>query len=156
MYVPSYAAVARAAGFPADLPSQPPDAVLEINASALRLLLQYVALASDYDEKVYLHHNPDVAEAHIQGNIVDPRKHYIQCGYFEGRKASDAVLDENWYLETYGDVADGVREGVVVSARAHFALRGEAECRSPNRELLPWIREWANLLLRAPPPRKTK
>jgi hypothetical protein len=156
MYVPSYAAVARAAGCPMDLPSQPPDAVVEIRASALRLLWQYVALAGDYDERVYLQHNPDVAEAYEQGKIADPRRHYIQAGYFEGRKASDAAPDEKWYLETYGDVADGVREGVVASAKAHFAQRGEAECRSPNPEALPWIREWAELLLRAPPPRKVK
>ena len=156
MYVPSYAAIARAAGVPANIASQPPDSVVEVSVRALRLLLHYLALAADYDERTYLQLNPDVAEARDQGKIVDLREHFIQSGYFAGRTASDIAVDENWYLETYGDVADAVAEGVVATAKAHFAQRGEAECRSPNKQALPWIRAWAELLLHAPPPREAR
>jgi len=152
LYLPSFVTVARALGAPANIARESPGAAIPVDARALRLLLQFVALAADYDEATYLKHNPDIAEAHEAGRIANLRQHFVESGYFEGRKASSVNLDGDWYLQMYPDVGESVREGIIASAQAHFALRGEIECRSPNCESLPWVSAFAELLSRAAPP----
>ena len=148
MYVPSYAFIARAMGLPVESPETAPDGHVTIDAKTLKLLLRFVALSADFDEATYLTENPDVAEAFEAGKIGDLRQHFIDFGFFEGRKAATPKFDEDWYLKIYPDVADSVKEGAITSARVHFLNRGEVEMRSPNEELLPWMQAWAEAFSR--------
>lgn len=149
MYVLPFSTIAHLVGLTERGIAGPADTELTLNIGTLRLLLQFVALAADYDEAVYLAENPDVAQAYETKQISDLRLHFVQSGYFEGRRASKLRLEEDWYLKTYPDVADAVKEGVVASAQAHFTARGAAEMRSPNAEALPWVQFWADAFARS-------
>jgi hypothetical protein len=144
MFVPSYAFIANAIGI-ADVPQH---GNISINVQTLRLLLQFVAMAADFDQATYLKENPDVASAYEAGQINDLHKHYIERGFFESRKAAEIHFDEKWYLETYPDVAASVHEQVIPSALSHFLARGEVEMRSPDPKSLPWMQAWAEALAR--------
>jgi hypothetical protein len=146
MYIPSYATIARAIGAPEAGTDLLDEGNITISKKSLRLLLQYVALSSDYDEDFYLKENNDVAEAYEAGQVTDLRKHFRERGFFEGRKAANVDLDEEWYLETYTDVADSVTEGSFSSGLAHFLERGEIEMRSPNEDADYWVQAWAESL----------
>lgn len=146
MYNPSYATIARAIGAPEAAVELLDEGNITISKKSLRLLLQYVALSSDYDEDFYLRENNDVAEAFEAGQVTDLRKHYRENGFFEGRKAANVDFDEDWYLETYIDVADSVAEGAFSSGLAHFLERGEIEMRSPNEDANSWVQAWAESL----------
>jgi hypothetical protein len=53
--------------------------------SSANLLLPF-----DWDEEWYLRRYPDIAEALAQGRLGDPLRHYLDCGYREGRFSSAA------------------------------------------------------------------
>lgn len=53
--------------------------------SSANLLLPF-----DWDEEWYLRRYPDIAEALAQGQLGDPLRHYLDCGYREGRFSSAA------------------------------------------------------------------
>lgn len=94
----------------------------------VKLLLRGVA----FDEQWYLSRYPDVAEAVTSGIFQSGRHHFIEIGYFEGRRPRDFEVDENWYLRTYPDVADGIGKGDLKSARQHFNQYGYDEGRVPG------------------------
>jgi hypothetical protein len=148
VHIPSYAFIARAMDLPADA-EMSHDGPVSVDAQTFKLLLRFVALAADFDEATYLKENPDLADAHEAGQIGNLRQHFIESGFFEGRKAAASKFDEDWYLKTYPDVADSVKEGVIASGRSHFLVRGEIEMRSPNEESLPWMQAWAEAFSRA-------
>jgi hypothetical protein len=143
VYIPPFATIALALGLPDAALEGLPGTLVPVNVQTLRLLLQCVATAADYDEAVYLEENPDIAEAYEAKQITDPHLHFEQAGYFESRCASKSPVDEAWYLKTYPDIADAVAEGAIASGQAHFALRGQAEMRSPNSESESRTRAWA-------------
>jgi hypothetical protein len=93
----------------------------------MKLLLRGVA----FDEKWYLTRYPDVASAVTTGIFKSGQHHFIEVGYFEGRRPREFEVDEKWYLETYPDVADGLGKGVIKSARQHFNEHGYDEGRFP-------------------------
>jgi len=93
----------------------------------VKLLLR----GTTFDEKWYLSKYPDVAEGVAAGVFKSGRHHFIQVGYFEGRRPSEFEVDEKWYLDTYPDVADGIKKGVIKSARQHFNDHGYDEGRFP-------------------------
>ena len=93
----------------------------------LKLLLRGTA----FDEKWYLSKYPDVAAAVAAGVFKSGRHHFIESGYFEGRRPRDFEVDEKWYLETYPDVAESVRKSDIRSAREHFDRHGYDEGRFP-------------------------
>jgi hypothetical protein len=99
------------------------DDVVEI----VKLLLRGAA----FDEKWYLATHTDVAEAVKAGTFKSGRHHFIEVGYFEGRRPCDFEVDEKWYLETYPDVAEGISKGDIQSARQHFNEHGYEEGRFP-------------------------
>ena len=84
-----------------------------------------------FDEKWYLTRYPDVASAVTTGIFKSGRQHFIEVGYFEGRRPREFEVDEKWYLETYPDVAEGLGKGVIKSARQHFNEHGYDEGRFP-------------------------
>ena len=93
----------------------------------IKLLLRGAA----FDEKWYLATYTDVAEAVKTGVFKSGRHHFIEVGYFEGRRPRDFEVDEKWYLETYPDVAEGIGKGDIQSARQHFNEHGYEEGRFP-------------------------
>ena len=146
MYVPSVGTITKALGIERAQIEGGHLKHVSLNVETLRLFLQFIALAADYDEATYLEENPDVAAAYEAGQIADLRLHFVQVGYFEGRRASRLCVDQDWYCSTYPDVANAIREDVIPSAEVHFLSRGEIEWRAPNATSLPWTRAWADAL----------
>jgi hypothetical protein len=93
-----------------------------------RLFLRGVAVDSEW----YLQEYPDVAEAIQSGDFKSAKHHFVENGYFEGRRPHSFEVDEEWYLVTYPDVADGVEAGQITSAQEHFLSNGYAEGRLPS------------------------
>jgi hypothetical protein len=83
------------------------------------------------DEAWYLGEYEDIARAIRDGKIASARQHFIEDGYFEGRRPFPMEVDEHWYLEHNPDVADSVRKGVVASGEQHFVEDGYREGRRP-------------------------
>lgn len=93
----------------------------------VKLLLR----GAEFDERWYLSKYPDVAEAVNAGALNSGRQHFIEIGYFEGRRPCDVEVDEKWYTETYPDVAERIDKREIRSARQHFDEHGYDEGRLP-------------------------
>ena len=78
----------------------------------VKLLLRGVTV----DDPWYLATYPDVAEAIEAGMFKSAKHHFVENGYFEGRRPAQFEVDEEWYLTTYPDVTDGIEAGKIVSA----------------------------------------
>ena len=59
------------------------------------------------------------------------RQHFVDDGYFEGRRPFAMPIDERWYLTENPDVADSIRRGDIPSAQEHFDQDGYREGRLP-------------------------
>ena len=92
-----------------------------------KLLLRGVVV----DEAWYLKEYPDVADAIRDGEFKSARHHFIENGYFEGRRPCAFEVDADWYLQRYPDVADSVSAGTIASAEEHFLRDGYGEGRLP-------------------------
>ncbi len=99
----------------------------------LKKLLQLALLTTDFDEASYLRENPDVADSVRRGLVPNGKFHYVNYGYFEGRRGAIAV-DGVWYERQYPDVASAIRNGKadVKSPSEHFYVAGAQEGRAPN------------------------
>ena len=94
-------------------------------------LVKALLRGTDFDEKWYLLRYPDVAEAVGAGTFKSGRHHFIEVGYFEGRRPREFEVDEKWYMEAYPDVAKSVSKRTIKSARQHFNEYGYDEGRMP-------------------------
>ncbi len=94
-------------------------------------ILRMMLLAVEVDEAWYLKQHDDIAEAVKQGSVASARQHFLDDGFFEGRKPFPMPVDEGWYLAQYPDVAENVRKGVVTSGEQHFTEDGYREGRLP-------------------------
>jgi len=65
---------------------------------SLRKQIKLITNSKYYDQEFYLNQNPDVRESKI-----DPKKHYILFGGFEGRDPSP-LFNSQWYIDEYEDV----------------------------------------------------
>ncbi len=117
-----------------------------VSVAVLRLFIKSVLMSAPFDEAYYLEQNPDIEAAWMAGMITDLHQHFIETGYFEGRKAWRMEFDEKWYLSRYKDVALAVREGQINSAQEHYELVGEKEWRAPNEAVGALIQEWRSAL----------
>lgn len=126
-YVPPYELVRMRLGFQNREHAKAEVTITQLE-DALRLLLRAVAV----DEPWYRHTYPDVADAIDSGLFKSARDHFIQNGWFEGRRPYEIEVDEDWYLATYDDVAEGVETGGIVSATDHFYRHGWREGRWPH------------------------
>jgi hypothetical protein len=93
----------------------------------VKLLLRGI----EFDEKWYLSRYPDVAEAVKAGAMKSGRYHFIEVGYFEGRRPREFEVDEKWYLASYPDVAENIAKRNLKSAHQHFNEHGYDEGRLP-------------------------
>jgi hypothetical protein len=96
-------------------------------------LVKLLLRGADFDEKWYLSKYPDVADAVKAGVLKSGRHHFIEVGYFEGRRPREFDVDEKWYTENYPDVAEGIARKTLKSARQHFNEHGYDEGRLPAK-----------------------
>lgn len=85
----------------------------------------------DVDEEWYLREYEDIAQALRDGKVESAKQHFIDDGYFEGRRPFPMAVDERWYLQENPDVAESVRKGIVASGEQHFNEDGYREGRLP-------------------------
>lgn len=83
------------------------------------------------DEKFYLGHYKDVADAVTRGLFTNGTDHYLKFGKLENRMPS-GFFDPNFYLARYSDVAIAVSNGIFQTAFDHFIINGQREGRDPN------------------------
>ena len=93
----------------------------------LRLMISGIQVKEEW----YLTEYPDIAQAIRDGKVESARQHFIDDGFFEGRRPFPMDVDERWYLQQYPDVAESVRTGVVGSGQQHFVEDGYREGRLP-------------------------
>jgi hypothetical protein len=93
----------------------------------LRLMISGI----EVDEEWYLKEYEDIAQAVNAGSIASAKQHFVDDGYFEGRRPVPMPVDERWYLAQYPDVAESIRKGIVASGEQHFAEDGYREGRLP-------------------------
>jgi hypothetical protein len=117
-----------------------------VPAQLLRELLTIVASTLPFDLDFYLSAYPDVRKAHDAGQITDPRKHFIEQGYIEGRFGSKPDVDEEYYKDTYPDVKAAIATGDVESALDHYLRAGAIEARCPNSESVANTKRWLAIL----------
>lgn len=102
---------------------------VEMTYDDLLELIKLLLRGAEFDEKWYLSKYPDVANAVKSGVFKSGRHHFIEAGYFEGRRPCEFEVDEKWYLVSYPDVGDGIKKGKINSARQHFNENGYDEGR---------------------------
>jgi hypothetical protein len=85
----------------------------------------------EVNEEWYLEEHQDIAQAIASGKVASAKQHFLDDGYFEGRRPFPMPVDERWYLEHNADVAESVRKGVVSGGEQHFAEDGYREGRLP-------------------------
>ena len=93
----------------------------------LRLMISGIQV----DEAWYLREYEDIARAVSSGAVASAKQHFVDDGFFEGRRPFPMPVDEHWYLREYPDVAESVRKGVIGSGEQHFIEDGYREGRLP-------------------------
>lgn len=119
---------------------------IAIDAKLLRGLIQAVVARTPFSGEFYLHTYPDIAEAHISGDIPDLQRHFIESGFFEGRFGAPPPVDEAFYTSFYKDVGQAVARGEIASGTEHYLRQGAAEGRIPNRQIKPEVDYWMSVL----------
>jgi hypothetical protein len=117
-----------------------------IDARLLKALLQALVEFAPFSEEFYLQNYADIAKAHAAGDLPDPKRHFVERGYFEGRVGASTEVDEAYYLKRYRDVEQAARRGEVKSISEHFSQSGYAEGRSPSPALEPIVEQWLSIL----------
>lgn len=95
-------------------------------------MLQLLLRGINVDEEWYFSEYPDVEQAVKLGIFKSAKHHFIENGYFEGRKPGSCDVDEDWYLLTYPDVSNAIEARLVISAAEHFHASGYDEGRLPS------------------------
>lgn len=84
------------------------------------------------DEEWYFREYPDVAAAVNSGIFKSAKHHFLENGYFEGRRPARCAVDEEWYLLAYPDVSTAIEAKLIASAAEHFQASGYDEGRLPS------------------------
>jgi hypothetical protein len=111
----------------------------------LREILMVVVSKLPFDEEFYLSTYPDLRAACDRGDISDPKTHFVEVGYFEGRFGAKPNVDEEFYKETYPDVAEAITNNDVESALEHYMRAGAVEGRFATPEDKQVMTRWLNL-----------
>jgi hypothetical protein len=93
----------------------------------LRMMISGIEVQDEW----YLKENADIAQAIANGAVGSAKQHFLDDGYFEGRRPFPMPVDERYYLEHNADVAESVRKGVVSDGEQHFVEDGYREGRLP-------------------------
>ena len=94
-------------------------------------ILRTMIAGIEVDEAWYLQTYEDIAAAIKAGAVRSAKQHFVDDGYFEGRRPFPMQVDERWYLIENPDVADHIRRGEITSAQEHFEQDGYREGRLP-------------------------
>ncbi len=94
-------------------------------------ILRSMISGVEVNEEWYLREYEDIAQAVRDGTIESAKRHFVDDGYFEGRRPFPMPVDERWYLGENPDVAESVRKGVIDSGEQHFTEDGYREGRLP-------------------------
>lgn len=113
-----------------------------VPAPLLRRMFQALAEAAPFSEAFYLATYEDVREAHQRGEIPDPRRHFVETGYFEGRVGAKPEIDEAFYRRTYPDVEAAIRGKHVSCATEHYLRSGVYEGRMPSAAMQQHMEVW--------------
>jgi hypothetical protein len=128
-YLISYARLRELLGFaPND------DEPVVLNDARLQHAVRMLLRAVHVDEDWYGRQNPDVKEAIAKGVFRSAKHHFVESGYFEGRKPAPVLVDEEWYKQAYPDVSESVEFGELGSCQEHFDRYGEGEGRLPAED----------------------
>jgi len=119
---------------------------IAIDARLLKALLQVLAECAPFSEEFYLQNYADIAKAHAAGDLADPKRHFVERGYFEGRLGAPIEVNEAYYLKRYRDVEHAVLRGELKSISEHFSHSGYAEGRSPSSALEPFVEKWLSIV----------
>ncbi len=79
----------------------------------VRFLLSALLEGRPFDEVYYAQSNPDVAAAVERGDTPSLHWHFVNVGYFEGRRGHKLVVDATWYLRRYPDIARAFARGQI-------------------------------------------
>ena len=96
-------------------------------------ILRMMISGIEVDEEWYLKENEDIAQAIAKGAVGSAKQHFVDDGYFEGRRPFPMPVDERWYLEHNADVAESVRKGVVSGASSISSRMATARGACPSR-----------------------
>ena len=105
-----------------------------LSAERLQQTLRLLLRAVHVDEDWYLRQHPDVKEAVAKGVFRSAKHHFIESGYFEGRRPARVIVDEEWYARAYPDVSESIEFGELASCQEHFDRYGEDEGRLPSED----------------------
>lgn len=108
-----------------------PDSI-KLSRDNLQHLIKTLLRAICIDEEWYRNTYPDVDAAIKQGAYKSAKHHFVENGYFEGRRPGKVVVDQNWYRQAYPDIAEAIDFGEIESCQVHFEQYGEAEGRRPK------------------------
>lgn len=112
----------------------------------LRELIRIMATTLPFDLDFYLSTYPDIREAYEAGEIADPRTHFVEQGYIEGRLGAQPDIDEEYYKNTYPDVKAAIAAGELKSALEHYLRAGAFEARFPNSASVASTKRWLAIL----------
>jgi len=140
MYVPHYDAILHAIGTTREELDGKTE--IEIPLSLFKFLLQIALVNGEFNSAAYLAANRDIQEATRKGQVPDPKVHYVNFGFFEGRRGALPAVDESWYCRTYPDIAAALRKGSITSGSEHFNIIGAEEFRAPSAPFQADAIEW--------------
>jgi hypothetical protein len=104
---------------------------VDMNYDELVEMIKKLLQAVPVDDAWYRASYPDVAEAIDAGAYRNAKHHFVDYGYFEGRRPFEPEIDEAWYLKNNPDIKKGVEDGSIASAAKHFIEHGYDEGRLP-------------------------
>lgn len=140
MYVPHYDALLHSIGTSREKLGD--DTEIEIPVSMFKFLLKIALNTGEFNLPGYLAANRDIQDAARKGQVPDPKVHYINFGFFEGRRGATPAVDEPWYRRNYTDIANAIRKGDIASGSEHFDTIGAEEFRAPAASYLADAVEW--------------
>ncbi len=139
MYVPHFDAILKNIGISReefDLKSS-----VVVPTTLLKMLLQIAVASGEFNKAGYFAENDDIAQA-VAKQDINPLRHYVEFGFFEGRTGAYPSVDETWYLRTYPDIDAAVKQGDISSGCEHFVVQGAAEGRAPSAKYLADAKRW--------------
>lgn len=140
MYIPHYDAILQSIG--TSRKELEGKTQIEIPLSLFKFLLQHALANGEFNLNGYLTANEDIQNAVRSGQVPDPKEHYWNFGFFEGRLGATPAVDEPWYRRTYSDIAMAVRKGEITSGVEHFNVKGAEEFRAPASQYVADAMEW--------------
>jgi hypothetical protein len=140
MYVPYYDAILHAIGTSREELKDASE--VRIPLSLFKFLLRSAVAHGEVNLTGYLNANRDIRDAAKSGRVPDPKKHYVEFGFFEGRRGATPAVDETWYRRSYADISSAIRTGTISSGAEHFDTIGAQEFRSPSAAYVSDTDEW--------------